>query len=476
MQQLSDYVFTDFSQELENLNMTHPHRVRREPNITHVDEYAKRELININPELFQQHIQGWSRSYYNLNKHMEAILNYGTRDIPMTALNIPVYIDSIMAVDNWLSSLPRVRAINVLTDLDQVPYKTSTAAGYNYIGAKGPYHGANHMKAIGIAKAAMWAIHESGVPELTNAIINSTPDVGYTRTQLADLTEKTKIRNVWGRAFHYILLEGLFAQPLIETFSKHETFYHVGRDPLVSVPELFSKALRFGKWLYAVDWKQFDATVSRFEIDAAFTIIEKLIDFPNAETQACFYLCKQIFIHKKIAAPDGNTYWSHKGIPSGSYFTSIIGSIVNRLRIEYMWKIAKGRGPALCYTQGDDSLCSDPDLVRPETFQSIADSVGWIFNAGKTEYSRLPGEVTFLGRTSQGGFNARSTIKCLRLLIYPEYPVTEGRIASYRAKSIYEDCGQMSEIIGTIAKRLDRQYGTISEEEVPSHFKRYVMH
>nr|UMQ74217.1 RNA-dependent RNA polymerase [Helianthus annuus leaf-associated partitivirus 2] len=472
---LRNYEYVDFWTDLEELPGTHVYSIRREPEQTYYDEYAKHKLINYHQELYNQYIEGWSRSYYSHARHLEALLNYATADIPVTKLDCIRYGACINAVRTGLSSLPRVRAFDVLTELDEVSFKSSTAAGYDYGGTKGPIRGENHKRAMSRARAIVHDVHEKGVEALKNVIETMVPDVGYTRTQLTDLSEKTKVRNVWGRAFHYILIEGLIANPLIRAFQSVETFYHIGKDPLDSVPKALSQAARAGRWLYAIDWKQFDATVSRFEIEAAFMLVEEKVDFPNDQTAVAFYIAKQLFIHKKIAGPDGKFYWVHKGIPSGSYFTSIIGSIVNRLRIEYLWRTIIGRGPKCCFTQGDDSLSSDDEFIPPERFAEVANSIGWVFNPDKTEYSTIPGEVTFLGRTVQGGMNRRQLKRCIRLLILPEYPVESGRISAYRARSIAEDAGGLSAILNRIAEELEAEYGVASKDEVPLYFKRYIM-
>ncbi|QED42888.1 ORF1 [Rhodiola cryptic virus 2] len=470
-----DFEFKDYSSDMTRQPETHFHRVRRIPEHTIIDKYAHAKLINFQEELFRQELKGWSRSYYSQAKHLEALMNYSIPNIPVSKINFTLYQSCVNEIRTGFRSLPKARAFDVLTELDAVTYKSSTAAGYDYNGAKGPKYGQNHKRAIIRARAIVGDVSDRGIEGMKNVINTMVPDVGYTRTQLTDLTEKTKIRNVWGRSFHYILIEGLTADPLIRMFQRNNTFYHIGRDPLDSVPKVLSEISKQSKWLYAIDWKQFDATVSRFEINAAFDILLELIDFPNAETYTAFEISRQLFIHKKIAAPDGHVYWVHKGIPSGSYFTSIIGSIVNRLRIEYLWRTLTGKGPKVCYTQGDDSISGDDELILPEDFARIANQIGWILNPDKTEYSTIPRDVSFLGRTMTGGMNTRSTIKCLRLLVYPEYEVESGRISAYRARSIAEDAGGLSGELNRIANELETEYGVASEDEVPDHFKKYVI-
>lgn len=473
MQFTKAYSFTKFSSDLELLSITHSHKIRREEEQTLLDEYALEELKACYPILWEQYLEGWSRSYYQGSKHMDAILQYSWPDIPESKLQQAEKEAAISELKERLASLRRVRAYDVLTELDQVRYEPTSSAGYDYTGPKGPRDGDNHSRAIRRAKAIMWSITKPDGQGLEHAIETSVPDVGYTRTQLTELSEKTKVRGVWGRAFHYIILEGTTAQPLLDAFREGTTFFHIGQDPLVSVPETLSRVSATSPWLCALDWSAFDATVSRFEIDLAFDLLKEKIDFPNSETEAVYELCRQLFIHKKIAAPDGNVYWSHKGIPSGSYFTSIIGSIVNRFRIEYLWRTVFKTKPDICYTQGDDSITGCQFYPDPAKLAKQADKYGWTLNPAKTKVSRVPEYVEFLGRTIYGGLNQRDLKKCLRLLVFPEYKVESGRISAYRAASIHEDSGYTSEVLGTIARRLRRKYGVASEEEVPRYFRRY---
>lgn len=471
---LLNYEFTGFRGDLEDLHQRHSETISREAEVIHEDEFAKAELLDIAPRLYEQFIQGWARSYYSGAKHLEAIMQYATPNIPITRLNQQVWMQSISAVRDGLRSLSHVRALSIHNELDQVQYKQSSSAGYGYIGAKGEPYGENHSRAIARAKATLFSAIKSDGEGIEHTIRQSVPDVGYTRTQLSNIAEKMKVRGVWGRAFHYIILEGTSAYPLLTAFQQCDTFVMIGRDPTTRVPEILSTTKRDFNWITSIDWSQFDATVSRFEIETAFNLLKEHVIFPDIETELAYHLCIQLFIHKKIAAPDGKIYWSHKGIPSGSYFTTLIGSIVNRLRIEYLWRLKYNRGPGVCYVLGDDSLIGDDLYFNPQEISEMASNLNWYMNPDKTECSTFPSQVTFLGRTIKGGMNQRDLKRCLRLLILPEYPVESGRISAYRADAIAEDAGGTGEVINDIAKRLKRIYGIASEEEVPIQLKTYT--
>lgn len=471
MRTINNYEYTSFTEDLEETDYTHPHVVRRDPEVTYEDTFAKKELLSRYPALYENLIRGWSRSYYTGQEHLRAIMQYATPNTNFSECVQHAYTKAITKVTESLHSLPTVRAFNVLEELDLIPYESSSSAGYTYRGVKGPQHGENHMQAIKTAKAVLWSVIKDDGEGIEHVIDTYVPDVGYTRTQLTDLREKMKVRGVWGRAFHYILLEGTSAAPLLEAFANSNTFFHIGKDPTVSVPYLISYTKGQAPWLTAIDWQAFDATVSRFEINAAFDIIKSKITFPNLETEQAFEISRQLFIHKKLAAPNGKIYRIHKGIPSGSYFTSIIGSVVNRLRIEYLWNLKFNRGPKVCFTQGDDSLIGDDELYSPTDMAAFVKPLNWFINTSKSMTSKVPEAITFLGRSSLGGLNQRDLKRCLRLLILPEYPVTSGDISAFRANSIWRDSGSTSQILHEIANALRRKYGIAKEQDVPRYLR-----
>nr|QXV86359.1 RNA-dependent RNA polymerase [Partitiviridae sp.] len=471
MRSINNYEFTDFQEDFEDTGKTHTHMVRRDPEVTYEDKFARAELLSKFPGLYTSTIEGWSRSYYSGAEHMKAIQQYATPNIPYGQCDEIAYAKAAHNVRESLRSLPTVRAFNVLNELDLVPYESSSTAGYDYNGVKGPVGEFNHDRAIKRAKATLWSAIKDPEEGIEHVIRTYVADVGYTRTQLTDLREKMKVRGVWGRAFHYILLEGVVAAPLLEAFINSNTFFHIGKDPTVSVPNLLSYTKAQAEWLTAIDWQAFDATVSRFEINTAFDIIKEKVMFPNFETEQAFEISRQLFIHKMLAAPDGKIYWIHKGIPSGSYFTSTIGSIVNRLRIEYMWILKFNESPITCYTQGDDSLIGYNDLFSPREMATLVKPLNWKINTSKSMTSRVPEWITFLGRSHKGGLNQRDLKRCLRLLILPEYPVTSGAISAYRAKSIYEDSGYTSFVLEEIANALRSKYGIASEQDVPRRLR-----
>lgn len=470
---IRNYKFRDFNGPLERTDAQHSHKIMRECETILYDEYALEEVQALDPLAVEQRLEGWARSYYTNSKHLQSILNYGTEDPEPRLFDATSWQHAIEATRTELNKLGRVQAFDALTQLDQIPYESTASAGFNYSGKKGLWKGKNHKKAIRRARALLGSVVDN--PDgLQRSIVTMVPDVGYTRTQLTYLPDKLKVRGVWGRAFHYILLEGTTAAPLLQAFKSTDSFFYIGRDPVLDVPRTIHKAKRLGEWLFTLDWSGFDATASTVEIETAFDLIKEVMIFPNWSTEVAFYLSKQLFIHKKIAAPDGYIYFAHKGVPSGSYFTMVIGSIINKLRCEYMWHRIHGRSPAFIVTQGDDALGSDNEQFQVDAAATDVAHLNWILNPAKVEITKYPYQVEFLGRTEKGGINVRELTKCLRLLVYPETRVTSGSISAYRARAIADDAGGLSELLNRVAQRLENRYGIAPEHTVPKRLQIYA--
>ncbi|QED42892.1 unknown, partial [Lomandra cryptic virus 1] len=409
-------------------------------------------------------LAGWARSYYQLEQHVKAILAYDREKLPE-----PTDVSWNQTKQHTESKFRRFEKVQSLSyqNFDAVHWMQSSAAGYGYVGRKGDNENYKRAKRTAVTIAEKLDHNRSYGPE---AIENSTPDVAFTRTQLSQLKVKTKVRNVWGEAFHYVLLESLFSEPLVDFFKEEESFYFIGQDPLLAVPALVEEILSSKDYVYMFDWSQFDATVQEWEIRFAFDCLENMLTFPsNVEFQIWRFII-ELFIYRKIAGPNGVLYLKSQGIPSGSCFTNIVGSITNYVRIQYMFQRLTSHF-ATVFTHGDDSLAGveTTQYVPMGRFAEIGEPLGWIINTAKSSVSRKREGVSFLSRSVRESQNYREELTCLRMLLYPEYEVKSGDISALRAKSIMVDAGPHSQYLFDIFIYLKEKYGIA--QELPFNLK-----
>ncbi|DAZ87291.1 TPA_asm: RNA-dependent RNA polymerase [Arceuthobium sichuanense virus 6] len=436
--------------ELEEI----PSRLTREERTVLIDHYASEAIDRIVPLTLRLELNGWARSYYTVDTHLNAILSYDR-----VKLRPPDDESWLYVMHHCRTMFARMDKVTPISfeELDRVKWVRSTAAGYGYQGLKGDE--GNYQRARKVAYTIARALNEDQFYGST-ALENSTPDVAFTRTQLCQIKVKRKVRNVWGEAFHYVLLEGLFADPLIQHFMQINSFYFIGHDPLLAVPLLIEDILRESDYIYMFDWSGFDASVQEWEIRFAFELLETLLIFPTRVEQNVWHFIIELFIYRKIASPNGKMYLKTLGIPSGSCFTNIIGSLVNYVRIQYLFKRLTDK-IAQVYTHGDDSLagCKSTQYIQLEKFGPICDQFLWFINLDKSECSNRAGGVSFLSRTVRERQHARNELTSLRMLKFPEYAVENGAISTLRALSISRDAGINSHYLFKIYKFLNIKYG-----------------
>lgn len=465
------------NESMLNIGFSAEYAFTREEGITYTDPWALTELMSYDDNCMDTYLKGYSRSYYLRDFHQESIMRYNRLDPSPTIWNTNI-VDKVkdeIRIELRDAGIAPV-SLGVRTELDQVKFIGTSSAGYGYQGKKGEFKGRNHKKAMGIAKKMILDVHDLGREQIDQAIVNSTPYIGYTRTQLTNVFEKLKVRAVWGSPFHHIIAEGLSAQPIIEQVIQRSTFIHLGEDPTISVPRKITQLSRDYKWLYTYDWSTFDATTSRLEINLAFDVVESLTTFRHEEDHDAFKLMRELFIYKKVIAPDGGIYTVSTGVPSGSLWTNIIDSIVNKFRINYLWNVITGESMEDLETHGDDGVGGSDRFVPATQLAEEARKYGWELNPDKSVATNHAEQIEFLGRTTRGGLSKREVERCLRLLIFPEYPVESAQISAYRAESINEDVGRTSERISAIASSLKRKYGIAEEGDIPRHHKRYTGH
>lgn len=448
-----DHRFRKIDTGLIELDQLPERRSRDEFRII-VDPYAAQVIRVLVPTTFRIELEGWARSYYVLDQHISAIEMYKQPKLPEPSDE--AWNQTKQYVRAYFRGLPKVKALSY-KDFDAVKWISSSAAGYGYRGHKGDADNYKLAKRTAVTIAEKLNHDRNYGPE---AIQQSTPDVAFTRTQLSQIKVKTKVRNVWGEAFHYVLLEGLFADPLIAKFKELESFYFIGENPLLAVPTLIEEILSAQDYVYMFDWSSFDATVQEWEIRFAFECLEHMLTFPSTVEFQIWRFLIELFLYRKIAGPQGLLYLKTLGIPSGSCFTNIIGSITNYVRIQYMFKRLTNRF-AEVFTHGDDSLAAvkSTQFIPMDRFQEVCKPLNWLINLKKSNYSMKEENVSFLSRTVRERQNARDELVCLRMLMYPEYDVLSGDISALRAQSICLDAGINSHYLYLVYQYLKEKYG-----------------
>lgn len=149
------------------------------------------------------------------------------------------------------------------------------------------------------------------------------PCVAFKRTQAGN-----KTRLVWGYPIEMTFCEAQFARPLIDKFLCLETPMAFGIPKAFLGPRISLDIAEQGI-VHCLDYSKFDQTVPSFLIHKAFDILKTWFTEEDL-VELGWDKMVRYFIYTPIVMPDGNLYTGKDhGVPSGSYFTQLIDSIVN---------------------------------------------------------------------------------------------------------------------------------------------------
>lgn len=207
--------------------------------------------------------------------------------------------------------------------------------------------------------------------------------------------------------------------------------YAGGKDPL----EIRQAIREIRKnWWISIDYSHFDATIPSWLIKDCFSIIKEFFDAKyHSELD---WICHN-FIHSKIVTKTG-IVTVNKGIPSGSNFTQVVGSMCNFLMmmsfvmktmdltqcsISYVKK-AVGDGVSLnMQLMGDDNLIATSsgmlDIAKLSTY--VGKNFGVVINPEKCSSGRPYTYPEFLRREWLEDGERAPIMRILLDLTHPEH-------------------------------------------------------
>lgn len=243
------------------------------------------------------------------------------------------------------------------------------------------------------------------------------PCVAYHRIQHGDEGPKTRL--VWGYPQSVTLAEAGFARPLIDAFVDRRSVMAMGKTRIKLAAQMTAMLNAHAK--YGLDMSRFDATISRPLIIMAFQILGSNFDWTRSSKED-WDKVRNYFIHTPILMPDGFVYIKHRGVPSGSYFTQLVDSVVNFFCIQYCFYLLTGKTihPDRIRVLGDDSVFSSSIVLSLKDFASKLSGIGLSLNVKKSCLVLDEGNIEFLGHEWIHGLVDRNPRDIAQRMIFPE--------------------------------------------------------
>jgi len=216
-----------------------------------------------------------------------------------------------------------------------------------------------------------------------------------------------KIRLIYVYPAAVTLIEQTFVTPLLQHFMaipKTRCPYAIGNN--LSDLVLFYNNAQRHKYVLSLDFSRYDLTVPTELIVASFSIIKSMFALNHFQAQI-FDFIGNYFISCPILGfidEKPSLFYKKRGIPSGSSFTNVIGTIANLL-IWSIYEIESGMhsDPSYIKTLGDDIIIATSrqySLIEISAF--IKEKFGMELNVEKSEFFNRGEKVYFLGAYFDG--------------------------------------------------------------------------
>jgi len=269
------------------------------------------------------------------------------------------------------------------------------------------------------------------------------PCVAFHRVQHG--AEGPKTRLVWGYPQSMFLLEAQFAPQLIEHFLGAFTPMAFGL--FKSQVSARMQSIRNSGVRYSLDFSGFDSSLHPKLIDFAFRVLRSHFELNEEEAQTWTKVVNY-FIHTPIMMPDQSVWVKHRGVPSGSYFTQMVDSIINYLAVTYSWLRATGFGVSDDHVLvlGDDSIVGHVTYFPVEKMASFFNELGLRLNFQKTGITTTGEDPHFLGHVWRRGYPDREEREIAIRMAFPEKP---SGIKDQRTRQAIRMLGYMSDAVSS---------------------------
>lgn len=451
-----------------------------------------------------------SKSFKNADVTMESVEHYGGITPRPFIWNRNFRLASAL-LEDWIKikNLTPVRYQNVDDILSHLPNKNASA-GAIADGTKSD----NAELILEGYNALRTSIAEGETPWI--------PALSFHRSQIGHYLDssgnfdssdiKYKDRLVWGLDAATVAVESQYAIPLVDWFSNNVRFYAGGKTP-DEIRNLINNSRMHSTFWYSLDFSQFDQTVPAWLIKHVFYLLRKFYSGDVSHRELRWI--ENNFINTAIVKFDGTAVRKDHGIPSGSNFTQLVGSMANALVIlTYLFSRADGKsdvaktryvkldlhvtsGNCGMLTMGDDNLFFSHNGIHVADMSSyVKRNFGMMIHPDKTVSGGRQQRPTFLKREWSVDGEYRDLLDVFINVIHPErerdyadyspYHILYGLYLTYRLgfpKAMERQLVELMENNGGIERLRDlkgrgmpgvfRQFGDKAGEALLNRAKAY---
>lgn len=353
------------------------------------------------------------RSIYHVDKLYQALDKYSPTNRPRVNTNdhfIRKGASLAYTCFAWRKNMPKLSIMPLtLSSVREVTTNTTGSPGLTFYGKR---------------KADVMDVALEDAKLILSGDKTAPPCLAFKRTQF---NEKTRL--VWGYPYSMTVIEGLLARPLIQFFLSDSTPMCIGDSSLHIGTSLRRSAYQY-MFAYSIDMSSFDSSISASLIHLAFSVLKTWFNLQDIEPTTgltvgeIFKVIEKYFVCTPIVMPDGNLYTGKRhGVPSGSYFTQMIDSIVNTIiagAVDEYFHLHIDKSSILVL--GDDLLFwSNRDVQLDDIAEFIVSKIHITAHGCEKsgKYSMFD-TIHFLGRDWKDGVPDLDLDEILKRMVYPE--------------------------------------------------------
>nr|CUS18591.1 RNA dependent RNA polymerase [Beauveria bassiana partitivirus 1] len=259
--------------------------------------------------------------------------------------------------------------------------------------------------------------------------------------------EDPKTRLVWIYPAEMLVVEGFYAPRMYHDYMKDSHSPMLNGKSSQRLYTEWTCGLREGETLYGIDFSSFDTKVPAWLIRVAFDILRQNINWDTFQGEQVSKRERQkwrnvwdsmvwYFINTPILMPDGRMFRKYRGVPSGSWFTQMIDSVVNYILVDYLAGCQEVEIRNL-KVLGDDSAFRADDSFSLAVAERDSSAVGMVMHPDKCEKTLNPSEFKLLGTVYIDGHPHRESDEWWKLALYPESTVPSVEVSLTRLVGLW---------------------------------------
>nr|UXE05524.1 MAG: RNA-dependent polymerase [Diktys durna-like virus 1] len=407
-----------------------------------VDSQCYEIMASIDPRCSDL-VEGWSRSITDIESRVNLFTEIGEFEESPPP---PLFTAATQKVrDTLREKIGTVQMMSFDHELSDVPIQKDSHPGLYYTKkTKGECISEGMQQANGLANR----IFATERLDRDFVFKECPPDILFARTQLSQLPQ-IKDRAVHGRPLHVILLEGLLFWPWIQAVLRADTPISAGLQPmeLYKLLHTLTGALRF----HSIDYRSFDKSTASWEVENAMNLLLSLTTFPSMRERLIGDFLTTNLIHSRLVTPYKRILELKGFIPSGSYGTFLVGSLINWIRLATLQ--IETQATLQYKVLGDDSAIADVDAAL--SLAQVIESLQRNYPHAKLHENKcFTGDkiyqIEYLGHCLRSDSLFRPYEKTLRLLCLPErHPAEHQTAAKFLAAYVDSGCNHIEFLIAS---------------------------